>query len=229
MSQNSSPTRSPDAQATPALQTSKVVTRVFDEILEAINLGRLRPGQRLSDELIAADLGVSRTPVREAFQRLRELGIVEASASRFTRVALVTPRQTAEAMTVWIALAAPLVEEVVPRASPELREELRAHHEAFVASAALGDIDAVAMENFAFFGALTAASANAALQRAITSVVHIVRLGSMHLPERLDLAAISHGQSLILEAVEAHDRGIGQRAIEVLRGVEIPQDEPATS
>ena len=66
---------------------------------------------------LAEQFGVSRTPVREALQRLREIGVIEASASRFTRVADVTPVQTAQALVVWIALYAALLEEVVPVAS----------------------------------------------------------------------------------------------------------------
>lgn len=56
--------------------------RVFDIVREQIIQGTLRPGQRLSVDQIAADLQISRTPVREAMTRLSWSGftIVEPNA-----------------------------------------------------------------------------------------------------------------------------------------------------
>lgn len=59
---------------------------VYERIGEAIIERRLEPGQRIRDIDIAAELGVSRMPVREALQRLERIGLVEMSASRYTRV-----------------------------------------------------------------------------------------------------------------------------------------------
>ena len=60
--------------------------QIYETIGGAIVDGRLAPGMRLRDKDIAAELGVSRTPVREALQRLMRSGLVEMSPSRFTRV-----------------------------------------------------------------------------------------------------------------------------------------------
>jgi DNA-binding GntR family transcriptional regulator len=58
-------------------------TDLRDWILE----GTLAPGERLHDLELAERLGVSRTPVREALQRLEDEGLVETSPNRWTRVA----------------------------------------------------------------------------------------------------------------------------------------------
>lgn len=63
--------------------SDEVYARIGDAILD----GRLAPGQRLRDVDLAADLGVSRTPVREALQRLERFGLVEIAVGRYTRVA----------------------------------------------------------------------------------------------------------------------------------------------
>src|SRR5690554_8137839 len=94
---------------------SPVVASIFTILLSGIHEGRLRPGERISDGELAEQFRVSRTPVREAIQRLRDLGLIEASASRYTRVASVTPRQTSNAMAVWVALYGALIDEVVER------------------------------------------------------------------------------------------------------------------
>lgn len=59
---------------------------VFAVLGAAIRDGVLAPGQRLRDVEVADALGVSRTPVREALQRLERIGLVEVSANRYTRV-----------------------------------------------------------------------------------------------------------------------------------------------
>jgi DNA-binding GntR family transcriptional regulator len=52
-----------------------------------IIVGELKPGESLNDQHIAEVLGVSRTPVREALQRLEDDGFVETAVNRWTRVA----------------------------------------------------------------------------------------------------------------------------------------------
>lgn len=60
----------------------EVYARIGDAILD----GTLAPGQQLRDVDLATQLGVSRTPVREALQRLERFGLVEIAVGRYTRV-----------------------------------------------------------------------------------------------------------------------------------------------
>lgn len=70
---------------------------VFARLTEAILDGRLGDGEPLRDMEIARRLGVSRMPIREAVQRLERAGLVETSASRYTRVTALTEAHIAEA------------------------------------------------------------------------------------------------------------------------------------
>ena len=45
---------------------------VYNTLLNWITEGKLAPGEKLLDKDVAANLGVSRTPVREAFRRLED-------------------------------------------------------------------------------------------------------------------------------------------------------------
>jgi len=51
------------------LPSNRVGDVIYDSILDAIHFGELRPGERLNDQEIARQLGVSRTPVRETLLR----------------------------------------------------------------------------------------------------------------------------------------------------------------
>lgn len=87
---------------------------VYSVLGAAIRDGRLQPGQRLRDVELAEALGVSRTPVREALQRLERIGLVEVSANRYTRVSdpsqeLLAQTQEFVAYAVGIALRMSLV------------------------------------------------------------------------------------------------------------------------
>jgi len=203
---------------------STVVATVFDQLLAAVQRGELLPGQRISDADLAQQYGVSRTPVREALQRLREIGVVEASASRFTRISEVTPEQTQQAFIVWLALYVPLIHEVVPHATNELVEHLEAGHADYLASFAGMDLQSMATANLTFFSWMPALSRNPALQRAITSVVHVIRLGSLHLPAYIDLQALTQAQEIFIRAARERSAPLALTAIDVLRSIRVPTE-----
>lgn len=204
--------------------TSPVVAEVFDNILASVLSGDLLPGQRISDAALAEQYGVSRTPVREALQRLREIGIVEASAGRFTRVAEVTPVQTAQSLVVWMALFGALVDEVIPTGPDETIALMEEDHERFRATIPLLDAEAAAGANFAFFARLQQHSSNPALVRAITTVIHVIRLGSLHLPRFIDLQLLDRAQTLVLAGARQRDVAYAWEGVNLLRRLEIPQE-----
>lgn len=210
--------------AGPSTTTSAIVTEVFDHILGSVLRGELVPGQRISDAALAAEYGVSRTPVREALQRLREIGIIEASASRFTRVAEVTPVQTAQSLIVWVALYGALIDEVIPTVPTETVDLMAEDHERFRQIIPLLDADAAAAVNFAFFTRLQQHSTNPALLRAITTVIHVIRLGSLHLPRFIDLEFIFRAQERIIEGARQRDVTVAREGVHMLRRLEVPQE-----
>ena len=66
---------------------------VYDLLLKWMVELRLEPGAKLRDAELAGQLGVSRTPVREAIRRLEDQGFVETSAASWTRVAQIDTDQ----------------------------------------------------------------------------------------------------------------------------------------
>ena len=63
----------------------------FEQLKQWIEDGTLVPGEVIKDTEIAAKLGVSRTPIREAFQRLDQVGLVITTRNTRTEVAPASP------------------------------------------------------------------------------------------------------------------------------------------
>jgi DNA-binding GntR family transcriptional regulator len=73
-----------------------MVDRIYALLRESIIDGTIAPGQRLSQDQLASDLQVSRTPLREAFQRLERDGLLEISTNRGMHVSSLIDSETEE-------------------------------------------------------------------------------------------------------------------------------------
>lgn len=75
------------AEPPPPILRASLADRVYAELKAQMNAFRLVPGDRFSEAELGAQLGVSRTPVREALLRLRNEGLldVEAKSGWFVR------------------------------------------------------------------------------------------------------------------------------------------------
>src|SRR5215467_10273061 len=79
-----------------ALRTRSRADFVYESLRDAIWDGRIGRGVRIREEEIARNLGVSRTPVREALQRLQQRGLLVVGAGRGLVVAELTHLQVVE-------------------------------------------------------------------------------------------------------------------------------------
>lgn len=122
--------------------------RIQQQLRDRILSGALLPGSRLDEHGIAAEFGVSRTPVHEAVQRLAAEGLVEVRARAGTRVARFAPAALDEALFVWRALAVALAERASERAGADELAALRAAWEALARQRAQAPAFRVAEREF---------------------------------------------------------------------------------
>jgi GntR family transcriptional regulator, rspAB operon transcriptional repressor len=99
--------------------------RVYQVLHEAIVSAKLAPGLKLSENELAGELGVSRTPVREALARLREDRLVAIVPQLGTFVTLISPAAVADAEFVREALECAAVARAVSRIGHGELEELQ--------------------------------------------------------------------------------------------------------
>src|SRR3954469_9906000 len=104
---------------------SSLSQTVSDQIRGRILDGRLRPGERLVEERLSAELGVSRVPVREALRSLSMEGLVRLERNRGATVTEITPELVAELVEVRTLLEALNARLAARRHDPEIVEALQ--------------------------------------------------------------------------------------------------------
>jgi DNA-binding GntR family transcriptional regulator len=83
-------------QETVIVPPKSISDQIYEVLKERILLGKITLGERIIESSIAEDLKTSRTPVREAFQRLVQDGLVERVPQGGVRVTVITPRTIRE-------------------------------------------------------------------------------------------------------------------------------------
>ncbi|HEX6336850.1 MAG TPA: GntR family transcriptional regulator [Jiangellaceae bacterium] len=125
-----------------AINRSLLREDVYRRLREAIVDGIFAPGEQLRDVELAAWLGVSRTPVREALLRLAEAGLVVAQPGRSTTVSTLDARHVQDARDVVGAMHEVAVRQAVGRLTAEDLDAMRAANVRFDAAVQSGDIGA---------------------------------------------------------------------------------------
>ncbi|MDQ2756391.1 MAG: GntR family transcriptional regulator [Actinomycetota bacterium] len=125
---------------------------------------RLAPGQRLTERQLAADLGVSTAPLRDALTRLDHEGLIRTVPFKGYRVAPLTPKSIDDLFMVWRIVGPEVIRLGIAQAT---EDQLTAARAAFddVDAQALGDEAAVHDIDLVntTFGILAEATGNAYL------------------------------------------------------------------
>ncbi|WP_438354616.1 GntR family transcriptional regulator [Microbacterium sp. CJ88] len=203
---------------------NSAAVQVFEGVLASIYDGTLRPGDPVSENDIARRYGLSRTPAREAVQRLRELGLVETSAGRTSRVVLVTEAQLRHSLVVWQALMAAVADEVADRVDAADLELMERSAQEFLDAVGRSDAVAAAQANYDLFDVPVARSTNPMLVKTVALTVHVVRLGGLSLPRWIDGRLLADAQRAFVDALAAGDADAAKAAVGAAAGFRLVED-----
>jgi DNA-binding GntR family transcriptional regulator len=178
------------------IRTSLLRDTVHDRLRDAIVDGTLAPGEVVRDTELAAWLGVSRTPVREALLRLGESGLVRAAPGRSTVVAEIDLDEVREAHAVVVAMHRLAVCEAVERLTDDDLDRMRAANERFAAAVAARDTAAALSADDDFHAVAVDVAGNRALATVLDQLTPVVR--------RLERRRFASAAAT--ESVALHDR-----------------------
>ena len=148
---------------------------VYERLRDAIVDGTLAPGEQLRDAELAAWLGVSRTPVREALLRLGQVGLVQARPGRSTTVAPLDPVAVREAREVVAAMHRLAVAAAVARLTPDDLTAMRGLNQLFARAVAAGDADAALAADDEFHALPVAVAGNRAVATVLEQYSPVLR------------------------------------------------------
>ena len=126
----------------PTPQRSLLRDDVYRSIRDAIVRGQLAPGEQLRDQELGAWLQVSRTPVREALQRLAQAGLVVAEPGRMTRVAPEDPALILAARQIAAELHGLAIDLAFPTLDEAALDEMEKANDRLSAALGVGDAEA---------------------------------------------------------------------------------------
>ncbi|MGZ0712407.1 GntR family transcriptional regulator (plasmid) [Coraliomargarita sp. W4R53] len=129
-------------KAVGAMTVSDSASRVnvaYEWLLAEITAFRLASGAPLSENRIATHLGISRTPVREALQRLETEGLVKRTDNARFSVSTLTPREVNEACDLLQVLDTYIFVKAAQEHDAEVSEQIIETVDVMMAAAASGD------------------------------------------------------------------------------------------
>jgi|TARA_B110000259_G_scaffold173458_1_gene206772 DNA-binding GntR family transcriptional regulator len=214
-----------------ALEPTKALkTRVYDalkEIISGMDIYTDGEPQRLDERALGEQLGVSRTPVREAISRLEQEGLVKNIARRGTFVVQKTKEEILDMIDVWAALESMAARMATSRSSDEEIAQLRKMQSKYdSAEENRAHIDEYSEANIEFHQMIIRLGKSPLItQMADQLFFHMraIRTSTIKERDRLSRSAVDHIR--IIEALEernAHhaEQLVREHAMELARHVE---------
>lgn len=143
---------------------------VFETIRLAIIEGKLMPGERLLEVQLAEELGVSRTPVREAIRKLEEEGLVKMEPRKGAYVTPMSGKDLLEMMQIRRALEMLCAELAAKNATDDDIRQMEQSNIGFEEAALLNDEQGIVVCDTAFHEAIYKSTGNDRLFQMIHSL-----------------------------------------------------------
>jgi DNA-binding GntR family transcriptional regulator len=193
----------------PLAQSRGLKIQVYEALRELI--GRMdiytsKDPIRLDERVLGEQLGVSRTPVREAISRLEQEGLVENIARRGAFVVRKSKDEILDIVDVWAALESMAARLATSRASDEEIAQLRANYSTYDGDDARAHIDEYSDTNIEFHQTIIRLGHSELItQMADQLFFHMRAIRASTIKDRDRVAQSVMDHSRIIEAIEERD------------------------
>lgn len=198
---------------------------VFNTLRERILKGALKPGERLMEIHLADQLGVSRTPIREAIRMLELEGLVKMVPRKGAQVAKISREDLQDVLEVRKALDTLAVKLACERITEDEITKLKMAEEEFERVLKVGDTTQIAEADVAFHDVIQVASKNKRLKSMISNLAErIYRYRFEYIKQQSD-----GGKTLVMEHREII-RCIEEKEVdEAIKAIELHIDNQESS
>ncbi|MAS04979.1 MAG: GntR family transcriptional regulator [Ahrensia sp.] len=199
------------------IEPKSLVDAVTERLEAAIIAGDLAPGERIREQTLAVEMGISRGPLREAIRRLEGRRLLERTANIGVRVAELSPQKLDQILTVREALEGMACRLAAERISDEEVARLR---ELLVSHSTLADVSSgegyyQQSGDFDFHFRIAKASENeyliSTLMGDLYDLLRVYRYKASTMSGRAAAALEEH--KAIVEALGAHDPDRAEQAM----------------
>jgi len=187
----------------------------YERLKDAIRDGRLQPGEPLSETRLSEELQISRTPVREALQRLAQEGLVQIQPNRAVMVASLSMQEVLNILHVRSILEPEIARLVAESVTPQTVEALRSCVSTMESAARRGDRPAWSKADTVFHETLAEVCPNSLLGQLglqMRNRMQFLATDSQTTPARLNACTEEH--QAIVEAIASGDPEAAQRAMQ---------------
>ena len=190
------------------------VYRALKEAILSMNIYGSPEEIRLDERQLSAQLGVSRTPIREAISRLEQEGFVRIVQRKGVFVVRKTKREIVEMITVWAALEGMAARLITQEATDAEIAELRRMFATFENNELRAHIDEYSETNIRFHQKILQMSKSELIgQLAENLFAHVraIRVRTISDSDRVERSIIDHMH--IIEALEKRDTDMAERLV----------------
>lgn len=142
------------------IKQKSLAEHIVEDLEQKIVSRALKPGQRIIEETLCKTFGVSRSPVREAFQILESRGFVVREPRKGISVANITQREAEDIYRIRASLDGLATSLAVQRQTPQLLKKLRGMHEQMNRAAEKGNYTTYQNLNYKFHELIINTSGN---------------------------------------------------------------------
>lgn len=184
-----------------------LVDEIRTLLREQILSGTLQPGQRLTEQQVAQNMGTSQGPVREAFASLSQEGLLISLPHRGTFVATVSEAEAQMAYDLRSLMEPYAVSLALPRVSPSLLDALRQDIERMQQAASGPDLGSLIAADMQFHGRLYDLAGTEVLANVWSSVSATIRqfIAVAAPPYYPDLRDAANDHVVLLDLIRAGD------------------------
>ncbi len=195
---------------------------VFKTLREAIITGDLKPGERLMEIKLANELGVSRTPVREAIRKLELEGLVIMTARKGAEVAPINEKDLKEVLEIRKSLESLACELACKNANEDDIVKMRVLNESIAKAIAEENIEEITKLDVEFHEVIYSTTKNDRLVHMLHQLKeHIFRYRFEYIKDMKNKEAIVDEHKKIIAAIEQKNSKAACKEIE--RHIEVQE------